>query len=74
MHLSGFFNDIDICNKCYDEQEFFNCLPFLSGYMSVFSIPQRQKWIKAKKNKKASLNDLIHLHSDLIFDHFDVNA
>ncbi len=30
---------------------------------------------KAKKqNNKVSLNDLIHLHSDLIFDHFDVNA
>lgn len=53
---------------------FLNCLPFLSGYMSVFSSPQRQKWIKAKKKKKGSLNDLIHLHSDLIFDHFDVNA
>ncbi len=28
---------------------------------------------KSKKNK-ASLNYLKHLHSDLIFDHFDVNA
>ncbi len=30
----------------------FELFAFLSGYMSVFSIPQRQKWIKAKKIKQ----------------------
>ncbi len=53
----------------------FELFAFFEWIYVCFSIPQRQKWIKAKKNNnKVSLNDLIHLHSDLIFDHFDVNA
>ncbi len=44
--------------------------------MSIFFYPTEAEMDKSKKNKKkqVSLNDLIHLHSDLIFDHFDVNA
>ncbi len=44
--------------------------------MSVFFFPTEAEMDKSKKkkNNKVSLNDLIHLHSDLIFDHFDVNA
>ncbi len=46
-----FFLLIFVINAMMSNDRFLNCLPFLSGYMSVFSIPQRQKWIKQKKTK-----------------------
>ncbi len=43
-------------------------------YVCFFYTTEAEMDKSKKKNNKVLINDLIHLHSDLIFDHFDVNA
>ncbi len=53
----------------------FELFAFFEWIYVCFFYPTEAEMDKSKKKKKkVSLNDLIHLHSDLIFDHFDVNA